>query len=243
MAFELLRRYQLKMNLLKYAFGVTSGKFAGFTVQHRRIEIEQYKIDVILKMPRPKYIHELKSLQGKLAYLRRFISNLAGRWQPFGRLMKMDVPPVLVAPIPGNSLILYIVAQERSIGALLTQENNEGKESSLYYLSRTMTQNEIKYSSIENLCVPLVFSIQKMKHYFKVHVVRLVSKANPIKFVMSKPILSDRLARWYLQFQQFEITYISQKAIKGQVLADFLANHQIQTIGSYMMSYLMKTQC
>lgn len=59
------------------------------------------------------------------------------------------------------------------------------------------------------------------------HVVRLVSKANPIKFFMSKSILSDRLARWYLQFQQFKIVYVSQKVIKGQVLADFLANYPI----------------
>ncbi|KAL0294891.1 UNVERIFIED_CONTAM: hypothetical protein Sradi_6863400 [Sesamum radiatum] len=42
---------------------------------------------------------------------------------------------------------------------------------------------------------------------------------------MAKPVLSDRLARWYLQLQQFEITYVPQKAIKGQVLADFLADH------------------
>ncbi|XP_069144102.1 uncharacterized protein [Solanum lycopersicum] len=66
-----------------------------------------------------------------------------------------------------------------------------------------------------------------MKHYFQAHVVRLISRANPIKFVMSKPILSDRLARWYLQFQQFEIVYIPQKSVKGQELADFLADHPI----------------
>ncbi|XP_070022413.1 uncharacterized protein [Nicotiana sylvestris] len=44
---------------------------------------------------------------------------------------------------------------------------------------------------------------------------------------MSKPVLSDRLARWYLQFQQFEIVYIPQKAIKRQALEDFLADHPI----------------
>ncbi|XP_075088518.1 uncharacterized protein LOC142170492 [Nicotiana tabacum] len=44
---------------------------------------------------------------------------------------------------------------------------------------------------------------------------------------MSKPVLNDRLARWYLQFQQFEIVYIPQKAVKGQALADFLADHPI----------------
>ncbi|KAK4395926.1 hypothetical protein Sango_1746900 [Sesamum angolense] len=67
--FERLRRYQLKMNPSKCAFGVTYGKFLGFIVRQRGIEIEQAKIDAILLEPRN--IHELKSLQGKLAYLRR----------------------------------------------------------------------------------------------------------------------------------------------------------------------------
>nr|XP_016435310.1 PREDICTED: uncharacterized protein LOC107761586 [Nicotiana tabacum] len=80
---------------------------------------------------------------------------------------------------------------------------------------------------IEKLCLALVFAIQKLKHHFQAHVIRLVLRANPIKFVMSKPVLNDRLARWYLQFQQFEIVYIPQKAVKGQALADFLADHPI----------------
>ncbi|XP_070036138.1 uncharacterized protein [Nicotiana tomentosiformis] len=162
-------------------------------------------------MPEPRDIHELKSLQRKLAYLRRFMSNLAGRCQPFSRLMKKGVPfkwdqacsnafesiksyfmkpLILAAPILGKPLILYISAQERSVGALLAQENSEGKENSLYYLSRMMTANKLNYSPIEKLCLALVFSIQKLKHYFQAHGVRLVSKANPIKFVMSKSILN-----------------------------------------------------
>nr|XP_027109478.1 uncharacterized protein LOC113729374 [Coffea arabica] len=173
--FDRLRRYQLKMNPLKCAFGVTSGKFLGFVVRHRGIEIDQAKIDAILRMPESRNIQELKSLQGRLAYLRRFISNLAGRCQPFSRLMKKDVSfqwdeacsnafnsiksylmkrPMLAVPIHGKPLFLYIAAQER-------------------------------------------------------------------------PVLSDRLARWYLQVQQFEIIYVPQKAVKGQVLADFLADHPI----------------
>ncbi|KAL0298430.1 UNVERIFIED_CONTAM: hypothetical protein Sradi_6502800 [Sesamum radiatum] len=90
--FEHLRRYQLKMDPSKCAFGVTSGKFLGFIVRQRGIEIEQANVDAILRMPEPRNIHELKSLQGKLAYLQRFISNLVGRYQPFSHLMKKDVP-------------------------------------------------------------------------------------------------------------------------------------------------------
>ncbi|KAM2243034.1 hypothetical protein PS2_009830 [Malus domestica] len=100
-------------------------------------------------MPEPRNLHELKSLQGRLAFIRCFISNLAGCYQPFSRLMKMDVPfiwdeachnafesikkylsspPVLGAPVPAKPLILYIAAQESSVGALLAQENESQKE-------------------------------------------------------------------------------------------------------------------
>ncbi|XP_070010383.1 uncharacterized protein [Nicotiana sylvestris] len=90
---------------------------------------------------------------------------------------------------------------------------------------------EVKYSTWVSSIVPVrkknVFSIQKLKHYFQAHVVRLVSRANPIKFMMSKPILSYRLPRWYLQFKQFKIVYIPKKSIKGQALTDFLEDHPI----------------
>ncbi|KAG9453463.1 hypothetical protein H6P81_006367 [Aristolochia fimbriata] len=140
--FERLRRFQLKMNPLKCAFGVTSGKFLGFLVHHRGIEIDQSKIDAIQKMPEPRNVSELKSFQGHLAYIRRFISNLVGRCQPFSRLLKkgtpfewddtcrnafnnikvyLTKPPVLVAPIVDKPLLLYIAAQEKSVGALLAQ--------------------------------------------------------------------------------------------------------------------------
>ncbi|KAL0292681.1 UNVERIFIED_CONTAM: hypothetical protein Sangu_3251700 [Sesamum angustifolium] len=134
-------------------------------------------------------------------------------------------PPVLVAPVLGRPLIFYVAAQERSVGILLARRNDEGNKNALYYLSRTMTLNELKYSPIEKLCLTLIFSIQKLKHYFQSHSIHLVSKANPLKYVMAKPVLLDRLARWYLQMQQFEITYIPQKVVKGQVLANFLVNH------------------
>ncbi|CAM8968425.1 unnamed protein product [Rhodiola kirilowii] len=147
--FERLRKCQLKMNPLKCAFGVTSGKFLGFVVTHRGIEIDQTKIKAIQEMPEPKSFEELRGLQGRLAYIRRFISNLAGRCQAFSHLKKKDAPfvwddkchkafdsikkylstaPVLGAPTPGKPLILYVAAQEKSLGAMCAQETDERKE-------------------------------------------------------------------------------------------------------------------
>ncbi|GAA0165044.1 hypothetical protein LIER_20544 [Lithospermum erythrorhizon] len=244
--FEWLRRYQLKMNPLKCAFEVTFGKLLGFFVRRHGIEIEQAKIDAIMVLAEPRNIHELKSLQGKFPYLRRFISNLARKCQPFNKLMKKGTPfmwdaicsaafqdiksylmspPVLRVPIQGKPLILYIAAHEQLVGALLAQENDGGKENSLYYLNRMMTPNELNYLPIEKLCLTLIFAIKKLNHYFQAHTINMISKANPIKYVISKPVLSDQLARWYLQLQQFKIVYVPHKAVKGHVLADFLADH------------------
>ncbi|CAL2229065.1 unnamed protein product [Prunus armeniaca] len=67
-------------------------KFFGFLIQHRGIEIDPTKIKEICEMPPSGNLKELQGLQGRLAYVQRFISNLSGRCQPFSRLMKRDVP-------------------------------------------------------------------------------------------------------------------------------------------------------
>jgi hypothetical protein len=175
MVFERLRKYKLKMNPMKCAFGVSSGKILGFIVTKRGIEVDPTKIKVIMDMPQPKNIHDLKSLQGHLAYIRRFISNLSRRCKPFSQLMKKGVPfvsdqafqnaledikiyltntPVLCAPIKGRPLILYTTAMPTSLGALLTQNNDDGKEMSLYYLSRTLLGAECNYPDIEKYVYP-----------------------------------------------------------------------------------------
>ncbi|KAI5317663.1 hypothetical protein L3X38_037370 [Prunus dulcis] len=130
-----------------------------------------------------------------------------------------------MAPIKGQPLILYIAALERSLGALLAQHNDDGKENALYYLSRTLVGAEQNYTPIEKVCLALVFAVQKLRHYILSHRVILISKADPLRYLISKPVLSGRIAKWSLLFSEFEIKFVPQKVIKGQALADFLAAH------------------
>lgn len=69
---------------------------------------------------------------------------------------------VLTTPIKRKPLILYIAALERSLGALLAQNNDEGKENALYYMSRTIVEAKHNYTPIENVCLVLVFATQKL---------------------------------------------------------------------------------
>ncbi|KAA0054804.1 uncharacterized protein E6C27_scaffold437G00900 [Cucumis melo var. makuwa] len=179
-----------------------------------KIEINQSKTDAIQKILRLKSLHDLRSLQGRLAYIRRIKKYLLN-------------PPVLGALVPGKPLILYVAAQERSLGALLAQEEEKGKEHGLYYLSKTLVDVEVNYSPIEKMCLAFFFAINKLRHYMQAFTVHLVAKANPIKYVLSRPIIFERLAKWAVLLQQYDIVYNPQKAIKGQALAEFLAGHPI----------------
>ena len=90
-AFNIMRAHQLKMNPTKSFLGVSSGKFLGSIITSKGIHVDPDKIKAIQDMQPPKNLKELRGLQGRLAYIRRFIANLSGRCQPFSKLMKKGV--------------------------------------------------------------------------------------------------------------------------------------------------------
>src|SRR5438270_13962264 len=89
--FDLMRAHQLKMNPTKSFLGVSSGKFLGFVVTSKGIHLDPEKISAISDMEPPQSLKELRGLQGKMAYIRHFISNLLGCCQPFSKLMRKGV--------------------------------------------------------------------------------------------------------------------------------------------------------
>ena len=90
-----------------------------------------------------------------------------------------------------------------------------------------MAGAEHNYSSIEKLCLTLIFALKKLRHYMLAHQIQLVARADPIKYVLSQPALMGRLGKWAVSMMEYDITYVPQKAIKGQALADFLAAHPL----------------
>jgi len=76
--FDIMRAHQLKMNPTKAFLSVSSGKFLGFIITSKRIHHDPDKVKVIQGMQPLKTLKELRDLQGRLAYIRRFIANLSG---------------------------------------------------------------------------------------------------------------------------------------------------------------------
>jgi hypothetical protein len=89
LAFERMRKYGLKMNPLKCAFGVSAGKFLGFIIHQHGIEIDPGKIQAIQKVQAPTCKKDMQKFLGKVNYLRRFIVNLSGKVDAFTPILRL----------------------------------------------------------------------------------------------------------------------------------------------------------
>ncbi|KAL5572570.1 hypothetical protein UlMin_022167 [Ulmus minor] len=184
-SFEVLREYKMKLNPAKCAFGVTSGNFLGFMVNHRGIEANPAKIQALLDMESPRKVKEVQSLTGRVAALNRFISRATDKCQPFFRALQ------------GESLILYLAVSKGVVSSALVREE-EGVQWPIYYTSKSLLDAETRYPEFS------------------------------LKQILQKPDTSGRLAKWSIELGEFDILFKPRTAIKGQALADFIAEFTYQ---------------
>jgi hypothetical protein len=221
LGFERMRKYGLQMNPLKCAFGVSAGKFLGFIIHEHGIEIDPKKVEAIGNLEQPTCKRDVQKLLGKINYLRRFISNLSGKIESFAPILRLKNeaeftwgaaqqeafdnikkyllnPPVLRAPKSGTPFRLYIAAQDKVIGAVLTQEDG-GKEHIIAYLSRRLIDTETRYLLIEKLCLSLYNACTKFRPYLLSSTCVVTCQADVVKYMLQKPILSGRIGNGLMQ--------------------------------------------
>ena len=81
--FKILMKYKLCLNASKCTFGVGSGKFLGYMVTHRGIEVNPNQIKAINSLQPPRNPKEVQKLTRMIAALNQFISRSADRCKPF----------------------------------------------------------------------------------------------------------------------------------------------------------------
>ena len=190
-AFQILRKYNMKLNPVKCAFGVSAGKFLGFIVNHRGIEANPDKIKVVLDMPPLSGIKEVRRLTGRIAALRRFVSRASDKCQPFFYVLKkafqwdtkceeafsalktyLSSPLILVSPIEGELLTLYLAVSDFSTSAVLVRDKDRVQHL-VYYCRRALRGAEERYLRMEKLILALVTAARKLRPYFQAHTIEV----------------------------------------------------------------------
>lgn len=227
--FTILQRYKLRLKPQKCKFGVTSSKLLGFMVSNRGIKVDPKKVRVIISMPSPKNLKQLRSIQGKINSIRRFISQLGDKCRPFTHLPKKDVKivwdekyqkafedikqyflnhPILVPMDFSQPAYLYISTSLYVIGTMLYKKNTNNKKRAIYYLRKKFIEYEIKYTPMKKICYAMIFTTKKLRYYLLYCSTYVVGHVNPLTYLMAKQHISCRFVKWLMLLQEFDINVI-----------------------------------
>ena len=132
--------------------------------------------------------------------------------------------PVLVPLTPGHPLPLYLSVSDIALGCMLAQFDDLGKERAIYYLSKRMLDYETRYVMIEHYRLALVWATWRLRHYMTEYSMHLISSLDPLRYLFDRPALVGQLMRWLVLLTDFDIHYVTQKSIRGSIVADHLAS-------------------
>ena len=138
--FNVLRKHKLHLNASKYSFDVGSGKFLGYMVTHKGIEVYLDQIKAINDLKPPRNAKEVQKLTGMIATLNRFISRSMDRCKPFYLLINkwkgfewsedcivafqqlkeyLSWPPIMSSPEADEVLYAYIAVAPHAMSLVL----------------------------------------------------------------------------------------------------------------------------
>ena len=136
----------MKLNPLRCAFEVRSGKLLGFMVNQHRIEANPKRIDALLRMSSPRKPKEVMSLADRVTTLSCSVSQATYRCAPFCNVLKgskkfewtekckqaflalkehLGRLSLLSKPVEGEKLYLYLTVSEKAINAALVREEEK----------------------------------------------------------------------------------------------------------------------
>ena len=209
--FDTLRLYNMKLNPSKCTFGVTAGKFLGFMISQRGIEVNPEKVRAIIELEPLRMVKEVQSLIGKIATLNKFVSKAMEKCLPFFCSLRksfewtdecqmafdnlkayLSSPPLLSPSKPGEEHYLYLAILQAAVNTALVRKE-ERSQRPVYFTSRAFRGAEEWYPQMEKLAFALITAAQKLKPYFQAHSI-VVLTDKPLKKAMSSPEATGRMA-------------------------------------------------
>ena len=129
--------------------------------------------------------------------------------------------PIMSSPVVDEVLFAYIAVALYAISFVLIRVDN-GIQRPVYYVSKSLNEAEVRYLPLEKAILAVAHATRKLPHYFQAYTVVVLTKL-PLKSVLKSADYIGRIAKWGTILGAFDIKYMPRTSIKGQVLANLVA--------------------
>jgi len=200
-----LEDHGIKLKPSKCKFFQKSVEYLGHRIDTNGLHATTEKIQVVVKVPKPRNVTELKSYLGLLNYYGQFLPNLLTTLQPLNELLCKNKKwawssncqkafcqskkPLLDSPAlahydPSKPIRLACDASPYRVGAVISQVENNDQERPVAFSSRSLSRAERNYAQIEREALALIFRVKKFHHYLYGRVFTLQTDHKPLKTIL-----------------------------------------------------------
>nr|GFB17107.1 reverse transcriptase domain-containing protein [Tanacetum cinerariifolium] len=204
------------------------------------IEVDKAKIEVISKLPHPTTVKWIRSFLRHAGFYRRFIKDFSKISRPMTHLLEKNAPfvffddcvqafrtlkekltkaPILITPNWDQPFELMCDASDFAVGAVLGQRI-EKHFRPIHYASKTMTEAESNYTTIEKEILAVVYAFEKFRSYLIMNKTIVYTDHSALKHLFAKKDAKARLLRWILLLQVFDFKVVDTKRAEN-----YAANH------------------
>jgi hypothetical protein len=92
--------------------------------------------------------------------------------------------------------ILYLAASTSTIAMVLVQEDPNSEEHVIYYLRKSISGLELRYSHVEKLALAAVIAVQRFHHYILLHTTIVIVESNPMYNILTRQFLGGKYSKW-----------------------------------------------
>ncbi|BHF67614.1 hypothetical protein SprV_0301064100 [Sparganum proliferum] len=226
--FSSLRQAGLTLKPSKCVFLKPRVKFLGHVVSAAGIETDDEKVTQIREWPTPADVTEVRSFLGLASYYRRFIKDYAQIAGPLHKLTQKDVKfkwtadctnsfqtlkdklcstPILVFPDISNDAGKFILdtdASDTAIGAVLSQQQPDGTERVIQYLSRSLTKAERRYCVTRKEMLALTHFVEECRPYLQYRPFVVRTDHSALTWLRNFKNPEGQVARWQEKLAEYD---------------------------------------
>ncbi|KAK1909008.1 hypothetical protein P3342_011085 [Pyrenophora teres f. teres] len=222
-----LKNRKLYLQPEKCEFHTQETEFLGFIISTEGVKMNPKKIQTVQEWPIPKTVKDVQSFLGFANFYRKFIRNYSRITAPLTEITKKDVgfkwekehqeaferlkqvfleAPVLEMYDPRRKTRVETDASDYALGAVLSQQSEDGKWRPVFYHSRKFSGAELNYDVHDKELLGVVDAFEQWEVYLLglPHQIDVFSDHQNLTSFMTTKKLNRRQVRWAEMLSQFD---------------------------------------